>query len=71
MEIRFFKWKKIIWLGIYNIDIEVVVVYDVGVFYINKKIKFNFLEFNGIFFLLFLKLRFDVFGYFEEIKMFV
>lgn len=71
VEIRPSKWKKTIWLGTYNTDTEAAAAYDAGVFYTNKKTKFNFPELNGTFPSLPSKLRLDVPGHSEEIKMFV
>lgn len=55
----------------YNTDTEAAAAYDAGVFYTNKKTKFNFPELNGTFPSLPSKLRLDVPGHSEEIKMFV
>lgn len=42
VEIRPPKWKKTIWLGTYNSDREAAGAYDAGIFYTNKKTKYNF-----------------------------
>lgn len=55
----------------FNIDVEVVGVYDVGVFYIKKKIRFNFFLLVKIFILLFENLVFDCLLDVNDIKEFV
>lgn len=52
-------------------DEEVVGVFDVGLFYIKKKIRYNFLMFVKLFFLLFEDLVFDCEEDVEKIKEFV
>lgn len=43
VEIRPPKWKKTIWLGTYNTDVEAAGAFDAGVFYTNKpNTKYNF-----------------------------
>ncbi|KAG0618155.1 hypothetical protein M758_4G043600 [Ceratodon purpureus] len=49
VEIRPPKWKRTIWLGTYNTDREAAGAYDAGIFYTNKKTKYNFPELEATF----------------------
>lgn len=71
VEIRPPKWKKTIWLGTYNSDREAAGAYDAGIFYTNKKTKYNFPVLQGTFPPLPQQLRLDNADDSEEIKTFV
>lgn len=71
VEIRPPKWKKTIWLGTYNSDREAAGAYDAGIFYTNKKTKYNFPSLETTFPPLPKKLRLDNPEDNEEIKVFV
>jgi hypothetical protein len=71
VEIRPPKWKKTIWLGTYNSDREAAGAYDAGIFYTNKKTKYNFPSLEPTFPPLPQQLRLDNPDDNEEIKLFV
>lgn len=71
VEIRPPKWKRTIWLGTYNTVQEAAGAYDAGIFYTNKKTKYNFSNLRGTFPALPAQLRLDNPDDSEEIKTFV
>jgi len=71
VEIRPPKWKKTIWLGTYNSDREAAGAYDAGIFYTNKKTRYNFPVLEGTFPPLPAPLRLDNADHSDEIKNFV
>jgi hypothetical protein len=71
VEIRPPKWKRTIWLGTYNSDREAAGAYDAGVFYTNKKTKYNFPDLHGTFPPLPPQLRLDNANDSDAIKVFV
>lgn len=71
VEIRPPKWKKTIWLGTYNSDREAAGAYDAGIFYTNKKTRYNFPALEGTFPPLPPTLRLDNADHSLEIKTFV
>jgi len=71
VEIRPPKWKKTIWLGTYNSDREAAGAYDAGIFYTNKKTRYNFPALEGTFPELPTTLRLDNPDHSDQIKVFV
>lgn len=72
VEIRPPKWKKTIWLGTYNTDVEAAGAFDAGVFYTNKpNTKYNFRALEAAFPPLPSHLSLDRPDNMDEIKYFV